>query len=86
MHHHGDMRIRFRRRENQVAKKDLTGIAACSTRGLQNHRAVGLVSRFHDGLHLLKVVHVESRNAIAVFSGMVEQKPKRNERHRKSPR
>jgi hypothetical protein len=30
----------------------------------------------HDRLDLLEVVDVESRDAIAVFSGMVEQKPK----------
>ena len=39
------------------------------------------MSRLHDRLHLLKIVDVESRDAVAVFRGMVEQKSKRNERH-----
>ena len=42
------------------------------------------MSRLHDRLHLLKVVDVECRDAVAVFGSMVEQKPKRNERHRKN--
>ncbi|CAI8413965.1 MAG: Uncharacterised protein [Synechococcus sp. MIT S9220] len=86
MHHHGNVGIGFSGSQDQVAQKDLTCVAACATGSLQDDRTIGLVGRFHDCLHLFKVVDVECRNAVAVFGSVVEQKPKRNERHRESPK
>ena len=82
MHHHRNVGIRFSGSQNQVAEKNLTRIAACATGSLQDDRTIGLVGRFHDCLHLFKVVDVECRYAVAVFGSVVEQEPKRNERHR----
>ena len=81
VHHHRDVGIGLSRGQDQVTQEDLTGVATGSAGSLEDHRAVGLVSRFHDGLDLLQIVHVERRNAVAVLSGVVEQEPKRNERH-----
>ena len=39
----------------------------------------------HDGLHLLEVVDVERRQAVAVLGRVVEQLAHRNEGHAKSP-
>ena len=84
VHHHGNVGIGLGRGQDQVTKENFAGVAAGTAGRLEDHGAVGLVSRFHDGLDLLEIVHVERRDAIAVFGGMVEQKPKRNERHRKN--
>ncbi|CAI8436740.1 MAG: Uncharacterised protein [Cyanobium sp. ARS6] len=86
VHHHGNVGIGFGCSEDQVTQKNFTCIAARATGSLQDDRTVGLVGRFHDCLHLLKVVDIECRDAVAVFGSMVKQKPKRNERHRESPK
>ena len=59
VHHHGDVRKFFHRRQNQVAQKRCAGIFARTCGGLHNHGCVHLVGRFHDGAHLFQVVHVE---------------------------
>ena len=86
VHHHRDVGIGFDCGQDQVAQEIFTGVLAGTAGGLQNHRRVGLTGRLHDRLHLLQVVYVEGRDAIAVLSGMVEQQPKRNERHGKTSR
>ena len=85
MHHHGDVGIGFGGGQDQVAQKYLTCIVACATGSLQDDWTVGLVCRFHNCLYLLKVVDIERRDAVAVFGSVIEQKPKRNERHKESP-
>jgi hypothetical protein len=39
----------------------------------------------HDCLDLLHVVDVEGRNAVAMFGGMIQQRPHCNESHRLPP-
>jgi len=73
VHHDGDVRIGFHRGLDQVLQEAFARVLACTGRGLHDHRAVGLRSGFHDGLNLFQVVDVESRNAVAVLGGMVEQ-------------
>ena len=64
-----------------MTQEAFAGVGAGATGGLKDHRRVGLVSRLHDRLNLLQVVDVESRDAVAVLGGVVEQEPKRDERH-----
>ena len=47
-------------------------VFAGTGRSLDDHGGVGLVSGFHDGAHLLKVVDVEGWNAIAEFGCVVQ--------------
>ena len=63
--------MRLNSRKHQVAQIGFTGVFARARRSLQDHRTVGLLRRFHDGLHLLQVVDVECGHAVAVFGGMV---------------
>ncbi|MOA31919.1 hypothetical protein D3C78_1531010 [compost metagenome] len=55
-----------------MAQERRTGVLARTGGGLDDHRGVGLVGRFHDGAHLLEVVDVESRYAVAEFGGVVQ--------------
>ncbi len=71
--HHRDVRILFDRRLDQVAQEGLAGVLARAGRGLHDHRRIRFVRRLHDGLHLLQVVDVERRYAVAVLGGVVEQ-------------
>ena len=73
VHTNRDVRVHLDRGSDEVAQKGLTGIGACPGRALQNHRAVDRRRGLHDGLHLLQVVDVESRQAVAVFGGVVQQ-------------
>ena len=72
VHAHRDMREFFDCSQDQVAQERGTGIFASAGRGLNDYRRVGLVSGFHDGAHLFKVVDVESGYAIAEFGGVVQ--------------
>ena len=83
VHHHRDVGISFDRSQDQVAQEAFAGVLAGAAGGLQDDGAVRLGSRLHDGLHLLQVVDVEGRNAVAVLGGVVKQQPKRDERHGK---
>ena len=60
---------------DEVAEHDVVGERAGAAAGLHDHRAVGLLGRGHDGQHLLHIVDVEGRHAIAMFGGMIEQLP-----------
>ena len=76
MHDHRDVGIGLNGSQDQVAQEVFPGVLAGTTGGLQDDGAVGFMGSLHDRLDLLKVVDVEGWDAIAVFSGMVEQKPK----------
>ena len=71
VHHHGNVRELFHRRQNQVAQEGGAGIFACACGSLHDNGRVHLVGRFHDGAHLLQVVHIKSGQAVAVFGGVV---------------
>ena len=73
VHHQRDVRIALDGGLDQVLDESLAGVLAGARAGLQDHRRADLVGGRHDGLHLLQVVDVESRDAVAVFGGMVEQ-------------
>ena len=73
VHADRQVRVHLDRRADQVAKNDVVGECPRTTAGLHNDRAVGLVRRLHDGQHLFHVVDVESRQAVAVLGGVIEQ-------------
>ena len=73
MHHHRNVRIGFHGSLDEVAQERFPGILARAGGALHDHRAVGFVSRFHDRLDLLKVVHVEGGQAVAVFRRVIEK-------------
>jgi hypothetical protein len=64
-----------------VLDEGLAGVLAGPGAGLQDHRRADFVGGSHHGLHLFEVVDVESRNAVAVGGGVVEQFAHGNERH-----
>ena len=61
----------FDGRQHQMPQIGFARVFARTGRGLQDDRAVGFLRRLHDGLHLLEVVDIESRNAIAVFGSVI---------------
>ena len=73
VHAHRDVREFFDGSEDQVTQERGTGVLAGTGGGLDDHRGVGLVGRFHDGAHLFEVVDVECRHAVAVLGGVVQQ-------------
>jgi len=81
VHHQRDLGIGFQRGLDEVLDEGLAGVLAGAGAGLQDDRRTGLLGRFHDGLHLLEVVDVEGRDAIAVVGGMVQQFAHGNEGH-----
>jgi len=72
VHAHRDMREFFDCSQDQVTQERSTRVLARTGRSLNDHRGVGLVSGFHNGAHLLKVVYVEGWNAVAEFGGVVQ--------------
>jgi hypothetical protein len=85
VHHDRDVRIGFDRGRDQVAQEGFAGIFAGAGRGLHDHRRADFIGRCHDGADLLEVVDVEGGQAVAVFSGMVQQLTHGYERHLDSP-
>ena len=81
VHHQRDLRIGFNGGLDQVLDEGLAGVLASACAGLQDHRRAGFLGGFHHGLDLLQVVHVECRQAVAVFSGVVQQLAHGNEWH-----
>jgi hypothetical protein len=71
----------FHRGLDQVLDEGLAGVLAGAGAGLQDHRRAHLGGGGHHGLHLLEVVDVEGRDAVAVFGGVVEQLAHRDEWH-----
>ena len=65
----------------QSIRSGFTSIFARTGAGLQNDRAVGGSSGFHDGLNLFQVVDIKSWHAVAVFGGVVEHLTKGNKGH-----
>ena len=72
----------FHRGQHHVAQVGLARVLAGTGRGLQDHRAVGLLRRLHDGQDLFQVVDIESRHAVAVFGGVVQHLAQGNKSHR----
>jgi hypothetical protein len=66
---------------DQVLDEGFAGVLAGAGTGLQDDRCADFAGSLHDGLHLLQVVDVESRNAVAVGSRVVQQLAHRNECH-----
>ena len=81
VHDQRNLRIGLHRRLNQMLDEALARILARPSAGLQDDRRADFGSSGHHRLHLLEVVDVEGRNAVAVFRGMVEQLAHGNERH-----
>ena len=73
MHAHGDVRIGLDGGRDQMAKEVLAGILAGAGGGLHDHGGADFARGGHDGLNLFEVVDIESRNAVAVFGGVIEQ-------------
>jgi hypothetical protein len=72
VHAHRDVREFFDRRQDQVTQEWRAGVFAGAGRSLDDHRRVSLVSGFHDGAHLLKVVDVKGWNAVAELGCVVQ--------------
>ncbi|MDT4778415.1 hypothetical protein FQZ97_106140 [compost metagenome] len=72
VHAHRDVREFFDGCQDQVTQERCTGVFASTGRSLDDHRGVSLVSGFHDGAHLLKVVDVEGWNAVAELGCVVQ--------------
>ena len=81
VHDQRNMRIGLDRRQNQMLDEGLTRVLAGARAGLQDDWRANLLGRRHDGLHLFQVVDIESRNAVAVGRGMVEQFAHGNKSH-----
>ena len=60
-------------RFDHLGEHDVAGVGAGAAARLQDHRRVDRGRRFHDRQALLHVVDVESRHAVAVFGGVIEQ-------------
>ncbi len=52
---------------------------------LQHHRRIRLGGSRHDAEHLLHMIDVERRRALAALSRMVQQWPQRDPRHLEKP-
>jgi hypothetical protein len=81
VHHQRDVRVGLGRGLDQVLDEGFAGVLARAGAGLQDHRRADFGGGGHHGLHLLQVVDVEGRDAVAVFGGMVEQLAHRDEWH-----
>ena len=81
VHHQRGLRIRLQRGEDEVLDERLAGVLAGTGARLKDDRRAHLVGGRHHRLHLLEVVHVEGRNAIAVVGGVVQQLAHGNEWH-----
>ncbi len=81
VHDEGNVGESLDRRLDQVLDEGLARVLARASAGLQDDGSAHFVRSRHHGLHLLQVVDVEGRDAIAVGSGMVEQFAHRNEGH-----
>ncbi len=81
VHAHRDVREFFDRRQDQMTQERRTGVFARTGGSLDDHRGIGLVGRFHDGAHLLEVVDVEGRHAVAELGGVVEHLAHADECH-----
>ena len=73
VHHQRNMRITLDGGRNKVFDEGFAGVFARTRAGLQDHRGADLIGRRHDRLHLLQVVDIEGRNAVAVDGCVIQQ-------------
>ncbi|GAB1383278.1 hypothetical protein MASR1M50_15980 [Burkholderiales bacterium] len=85
VHHQRDVGVSLGGGLDQVLDEVLARVLARAGAGLQDDRRAHFVGGGHDGLHLLQVVDVEGGDAVAVFSGVVEQLAHGNEWHGANP-
>jgi hypothetical protein len=85
VHDDRDVRVGFDCRVDQVTQEGFAGVFTGASRSLHDHRRVDSVGSGHDGLHLFQVVDVESRDAVAVFSSVVQQLTHGYEGHGNTP-
>src|SRR5450830_79069 len=85
MHDNRNVWVGFDGSVDQVTQERFACVLACASGRLHDHRAVERIGGSHDGLHLLQVIDVESRDAITVFGGMVQQLTHGYERHGNTP-
>ena len=85
VHDQRDVRVGLGGGQDQVLDEGLAGVFAGAGGGLQDDGCADFVGCGHDGLHLLQVVDVEGWDAVAVFSGVVQQLAHGDERHGNSP-
>jgi hypothetical protein len=50
----------------------MCGIFTRTGRSLHDHRRADFIGSLHDGRNLLQIIHVECRQAVAVFSSVVQ--------------
>jgi len=81
VHHQRNVRVGLAGGLDQVLDEGLTGVFAGAGAGLQDDRCADFVGGRHDGLDLLQIVDIESRNAVAVGRRMIQQLAHRNECH-----
>lgn len=60
------------RAQDEVSKKGVPRVVASAAAGLKNDRRVRFVRSAHHGLNIFEIVHVECRQGIAIFCGMIE--------------
>ena len=72
MHTDRDIRIGFNGSLNEVLQEKFTRIAAGTGRSLHDDGGAYFLGSRHDGLNLFHVVDVESRNAVTVFSSVIQ--------------
>ena len=73
VHHHRHMRIGFDGGLDQVFEEGLACVLARTGARLHDDRSAHFVSSLHDGLDLLQVVDIKSRDAVAVGGSVVQQ-------------
>ena len=81
VHHQWDVGIGFAGGLDQVLDEVFARVLACARAGLQDDGCAHLIGSGHHGLHLLQVVDVEGRNAVAVDRCVVKQFAHGNECH-----
>src|SRR5262245_43757197 len=84
MYADGDVRIDFRYRIHHVLQHDVICVRSGATGGLDYDRRIDSAGRCHDGERLLHAVDVESGDAVAVLSGMLEELAERDACHWRS--
>ena len=71
VHHDRNVGMGFDGCQHQMTQIGFACVFARTRRRLQDHGAVSLLRRFHDGLYLFEIVDVESGDAIAMLGSMV---------------
>ena len=81
VHADGHVRVGFDRRFNQAAKERFAGILTGAGGSLHDDGCADFAGGGHDGLNLFEIIDVEGRDAVAVFSCMIEQLTHGNKSH-----